>query len=157
MNPTERGQKVAAMRPSLASTRRRAQPLPESAPKPAHEDPAAPGRVAAILASPSYRPADRDPDFLEWDSVRGMRLANRVVVSPMCQYSAVEGTPDDWHLVHYGARALGGAGLLYTEMICVAPEARITPGCAGLYAPEHAQWWTRIVDFAREHRLAFAE
>jgi hypothetical protein len=63
------------MRPTLASTRPRAQPLPESAAKPAHEDPAAPERVAAILASPSYRPADRDPDFLEWDSVRGMRLA----------------------------------------------------------------------------------
>jgi len=86
--------------------------------------------------------------------LRGLRLANRVVVSPMCQYAAVEGTPNDWHLVHYGARALGGAGLLYTEMTCVAPEARITPGCAGLYAPEHAQWWTRIVDFAHRHSQA---
>ncbi len=84
-------------------------------------------------------------------TLRGMRLANRVVVSPMCQYSAAEGTPNDWHLVHYGARALGGAGLLYTEMVCVAAEARITPGCAGMYAPEHAQWWTRIVGFAHRH------
>jgi uncharacterized protein (TIGR00730 family) len=75
MSPTERGPKAAPLRPTLASTQPRSQPLPESAPKPAHEDPAAPERVAAILASPSYRPADRDPDFLEWDSVRGMRLA----------------------------------------------------------------------------------
>ena len=87
-------------------------------------------------------------------SLRGMRLANRVVVSPMCQYSAVDGTPNDWHLVHYGARALGGAGLVYTEMTCVAAEARITPGCAGLYTAEHAQWWTRIVDFAHRHSQA---
>jgi len=87
-------------------------------------------------------------------TLRGMRLANRVVVSPMCQYSAVEGAPNDWHLVHYGARALGGAGLVYTEMTCVSPEARITPGCAGLYAPEHAQWWTRIVAFAHRHSQA---
>lgn len=87
-------------------------------------------------------------------TLRGMRLANRVVVSPMCQYSAVEGTPNDWHLVHYGARALGGAGLLYTEMTCVAADARITPGCAGLYAPEHVQRWTRIVDFAHRHSQA---
>ena len=87
-------------------------------------------------------------------TLRGMRLANRVVVSPMCQYSAVEGTPNDWHLVHYGARALGGAGLIYTEMTCVSAEARITPGCAGLYAPEHRQWWTRIVDFAHRHSQA---
>ncbi len=87
-------------------------------------------------------------------TLRGMGLANRVVVSPMCQYSAVEGTPNDWHLVHYGARALGGAGLLYTEMTCVSADARITPGCAGLYAPEHVQWWTRIVAFAHRHSQA---
>ena len=87
-------------------------------------------------------------------TLRGMRLANRVVVSPMCQYSAVDGTPNDWHLVHYGARALGGAGLVHTEMTCVSPQARITPGCAGLYAAEHARWWTRIVDFAHRHSQA---
>ena len=87
-------------------------------------------------------------------TLRGMHLANRVVVSPMCQYSAVEGTPNDWHLVHYGARALGGAGLMYTEMTCVSAEARITPGCAGLYAPEHRQWWTRIVAFAHRYSQA---
>ena len=75
MNPTEREPNLASMRPTLASTRPRAQPLPGSSPKTAHDDPAAPERVAAILASPSYRPADRDPDFLEWDAVRGTRLA----------------------------------------------------------------------------------
>jgi hypothetical protein len=68
MKPTDRG-------PTLASTQPRTQPLPQSAPKPAHEDPSAPARVAAILASPSYRPADRDTDFLEWDAIRGVRLA----------------------------------------------------------------------------------
>ena len=87
-------------------------------------------------------------------TLRGMQLVNRVVVSPMCQYCATDGALNDWHLVHYGARALGGAGLLYTEMTCVSAEARITPGCAGLYAPEHRQWWTRVVDFAHRHSQA---
>ena len=87
-------------------------------------------------------------------TLRGLRLSNRVVLSPMCQYAAEEGTPNDWHLVHYGARALGGAGLIYTEMTCVSAEARITPGCAGLYTAEHAQWWTRIVDFAHRNSQA---
>ncbi len=79
--------------------------------------------------------------------LRGMELANRVVVSPMAQYKAVDGCPTDWHLVHYGERAKGGAGLVYTEMTCVSPEGRITPGCPGLYAPEHEAKWRRIVDF----------
>jgi anthraniloyl-CoA monooxygenase len=79
--------------------------------------------------------------------LRGMKLANRVVVSPMAMYSAEAGCPNDFHLVHYGARAQGGAGLIYTEMTCVSPEGRITPGCTGLYAPEHVEAWRRIVDF----------
>jgi anthraniloyl-CoA monooxygenase len=79
--------------------------------------------------------------------LREMALVNRVVVSPMAMYSAEDGTPNDFHLVHYGARAQGGAGLLYTEMTCVSPEGRITPGCAGLYAPEHVDAWRRIVAF----------
>lgn len=79
--------------------------------------------------------------------LREMELANRVVVSPMATYSAVDGCPQDFHLVHYGTRAQGGAGLLYTEMTCVSAEGRITPGCAGMYAPEHAERWKRIVDF----------
>jgi anthraniloyl-CoA monooxygenase len=79
--------------------------------------------------------------------LRDMELANRVVVSPMATYSAVDGCPQDFHLVHYGTRAQGGAGLLYTEMTCVSAEGRITPGCPGMYAPEHAERWKRIVDF----------
>ncbi len=79
--------------------------------------------------------------------LRDMELVNRVVVSPMAQYRAVDGCPTDWHLVHLGERAKGGAGLVYTEMTCVSPEGRITPGCPGLYAPEHEAAWRRIVDF----------
>jgi anthraniloyl-CoA monooxygenase len=79
--------------------------------------------------------------------LRDMRLKNRVVVSPMAQYKAVDGCPTDWHLVHYAERAKGGAGLVCIEMTCVSPEARITPGCTGLYAPEHETAWRRIVDF----------
>jgi len=79
--------------------------------------------------------------------LREMRLKNRVVVSPMAQYKAVDGCPTDWHLVHYGERAKGGAGLVYIEMTCVSAEGRITPGCTGLYAAEHETAWKRIVDF----------
>ncbi|MEV5679060.1 bifunctional salicylyl-CoA 5-hydroxylase/oxidoreductase [Streptomyces sp. NPDC052069] len=79
--------------------------------------------------------------------LRGLELRNRVVVSPMDMYSAVDGVPGDFHLVHLGARALGGAGLTMTEMVCVSPEGRITPGCAGLYTDEQATAWTRITDF----------
>ena len=76
-----------------------------------------------------------------------MTLRNRVVVAPMDMYSAVDGAPNDFHLVHLGARALGGAGLLITEMTCVAPEARISLGCTGLYAGDHVAAWRRVVDF----------
>jgi len=79
--------------------------------------------------------------------LRDMALANRIVVSPMAQYKAVEGCPTDWHFVHYAERAKGGAGLVYTEMTCVSPEGRITPGCPGLYTPEHEAAWRRLVDF----------
>jgi anthraniloyl-CoA monooxygenase len=83
--------------------------------------------------------------------LRGMPLANRVVVSPMCQYSAEDGLPNDWHLVHYGARAVGGAGLLFTEMTCVSAQGRITRGCAGLYCDAHEAAWKRIADFVHAH------
>ncbi len=79
--------------------------------------------------------------------LRGMTLHNRVVVSPMCQYSSVDGLPGDWHLVHYGSRAIGGAGLMFTEMTDVSAEARISPGCAGMYNDAHEAAWKRIVDF----------
>tara|TARA_Y100001934_G_C12343791_1_gene771683 strand:+ start:17 stop:2257 length:2241 start_codon:yes stop_codon:yes gene_type:complete len=79
--------------------------------------------------------------------IREMELKNRVVVSPMAQYKAIDGCPNEWHLVHYGERAKGGAGLVYTEMTCVSPEARITPGCPGLYSDKQEKFWKKIVDF----------
>ncbi len=88
----------------------------------------------------------RRPMFAPF-ALRGMTLKNRVVVSPMAQYKAVDGCPTDWHFAHYAERAKGGAGLVYTEMTCVSPEGRITPGCPGLYAPEHEVAWKRLVDF----------
>ena len=88
----------------------------------------------------------RAPMFAPY-ALGDMTLANRVVVSPMAQYKAVEGCPTDWHLVHYGERAKGGAGLVYTEMTAPSADGRITPGCPGLYAPEHEVSWRRIVDF----------
>jgi anthraniloyl-CoA monooxygenase len=86
--------------------------------------------------------------------VRSLELANRIVVSPMCQYSAVDGCPTDWHLVHLGSRAVGGAGLVIAEMTDVAPEGRITHGCAGMYLPEHRAAWRRIVDFVHAYTPA---
>ncbi|POX44228.1 bifunctional salicylyl-CoA 5-hydroxylase/oxidoreductase [Streptomyces sp. Ru71] len=82
--------------------------------------------------------------------LRGLTLRNRVVVSPMDMYSAVDGVPGDFHLVHLGARALGGAALVMTEMVCVSAEGRITPGCAGLYTGRQAEAWKRIVSFVHD-------
>jgi len=82
--------------------------------------------------------------------LRQLTLRNRVVVPPMDTYSAVDGTPNDFHLVHLGARALGGAGLVMTEMTCVSAEGRITPGCTGMYADAHRDAWARIVAFVHE-------
>ncbi len=79
--------------------------------------------------------------------VRGLTLKNRIVVSPMAQYSAVDGVAGDYHLVHLGARALGGAALVFAEMTCVSADARITPGCPGMYTPAHTAAWKRVVDF----------
>jgi anthraniloyl-CoA monooxygenase len=79
--------------------------------------------------------------------LRNMTLANRVVVSPMCQYSATDGLPGDWHMVHYGSRAIGGAGLMFTEMTDVSELARISPGCTGMYNDAQEAAWKRIVDF----------
>ncbi|WP_448502831.1 bifunctional salicylyl-CoA 5-hydroxylase/oxidoreductase [Sphingomonas sp.] len=86
------------------------------------------------------------PMFAPW-RLRDMPLANRIVMSPMATYKAWDGTPGEFHMVHYGARAQGGAGLIYTEMTCVSAEGRITPGCPGMYDPAHAAAWKRIVDF----------
>jgi anthraniloyl-CoA monooxygenase len=79
--------------------------------------------------------------------IRDLVLPNRIVVSSMCQYRADDGLPNDWHLVHLGSRAIGGAGLVMTEMTDVSREARISPGCAGMYLPSHVTGWQRIVEF----------
>jgi anthraniloyl-CoA monooxygenase len=86
--------------------------------------------------------------------LREMELKNRIVVSPMAQYKAVDGCPTDWHFIHYSERAKGGAGLVYTEMTCVSPTGRITPGCPGLYAPEHERAWKRLTDFVHAETSA---
>jgi len=87
--------------------------------------------------------------------LRDLVIPNRVVVSPMCQYVAADGNVADWHLVHLGSRAIGGAGLVMAEMTDVCADGRISPWCAGLYAPEHAAAWKRVVDFV--HRESFAK
>lgn len=94
------------------------------------------------------------PPMFQPLQLRGMTVANRVVVSPMCQYSAKDGLPNDWHLVHLGSRAIGGAGLVFTEMTDVSAEARISPGCTGLYNDEQEQAWKRIVDFVHANSAA---
>ena len=86
--------------------------------------------------------------------LRDLRLSNRVVVSPMCQYTAEDGMPNDWHLVHLGSRAIGGAGLVFAEMTDVSREGRISPGCAGLYQDEHTAAWKRIVNFVHTNTTA---
>lgn len=87
------------------------------------------------------------PPMLTPFRIGNLALQNRIVVSPMCMYSAKEGVPNDFHLVHYGSRAQGGAGLIFTEMTDISAEARISPGCAGLYTDEQEAQWKRIVDF----------
>jgi anthraniloyl-CoA monooxygenase len=86
--------------------------------------------------------------------MREMEVDNRVTVSPMAMYSAVDGVPNDFHFVHYGERALGGAGLLFTEMTCVSPAGRISPGCTGMWNDDHVAAWTRIVDFVHANSKA---
>ncbi|MBV8202518.1 MAG: bifunctional salicylyl-CoA 5-hydroxylase/oxidoreductase, partial [Acidobacteria bacterium] len=102
--------------------------------------------VPAVQAAPGAGAAAPPPMFTQF-RLRGLTLANRVVVSPMDMYSARDGTPNDFHLVHLGARALGGAGLVVTEMTCVSPSGRISPGCTGMYAEAHVAAWRRIVEF----------
>lgn len=91
----------------------------------------------------------RPPMFTPF-KLREMELKNRIVVSPMAQYKATDGIPNDWHFSHYSERAKGGAGLIYTEMTCVSPEGRITPGCPGIYNKAQEAGWKRIVDFVHQ-------
>jgi anthraniloyl-CoA monooxygenase len=98
-------------------------------------------------------PAGAPPMFATF-RLREIELKNRVIMSPMAQYSAVDGLPNDWHFVHYASRAIGGAGLIFTEMTCPSAEGRITPGCTGLWSVEQADGWRRIVDFVHGHTQA---
>ncbi len=95
----------------------------------------------------SADPSDVRPPMFQPFRLRGLELKNRIVVSPMDMYVAVDGLANDFHLTHLGGKALGGAGLVMTEMVCVSAPGRISPGCTGLYAPEHQAAYTRIVDF----------
>jgi anthraniloyl-CoA monooxygenase len=94
------------------------------------------------------------PPMFQPFRLRGMTLSNRVVVSPMCQYSATDGVPNDWHMVHLGSRAIGGAGLIFTEMTDVSAEARITYGCTGMYTDAQETAWRRVVDFVHGNSAA---
>ena len=93
----------------------------------------------------------RDVPLFQPLKLRDLQLPNRVVVSPMCMYSAIDGVPQDFHLVHYGARAMGGAGLIFSEMTCPSAGARITPGCTGLWNDAQQAAWARIVEFVHGH------
>lgn len=99
-------------------------------------------------------PAKPIPPMFTPFKLREMTLVNRVVVSPMCTYSANDGLPNDFHFSHYTARALGGAALVVTEMTCVAPQARITPGCTGIWNDEQELAWKRINDFVHANSHA---
>lgn len=97
------------------------------------------------------KPGQTLPPMFTPLTLRSLKLKNRIVVSPMAQYSAKDGLPDDFHLVHLGSRAQGGAALVMTEMTAIAPDARITPGCAGLWNDAQEAAWQRIVSFVHQH------
>lgn len=114
-----------------------------------------PDFTAAIVAGSDA--AGRTPDepaMFRPHRVGQLELKNRLVLSPMDMYSSVDGVPGDFHLVHLGAKAMGGAGLIMTEMVCVSAEGRITPGCAGLYNDEQKKAWARVVDYVHEQSTA---
>ena len=110
--------------------------------------------VETWFARRSGMPEQPVPPMFTPFRLREVTLPNRVVVSPMAMYSCENGTPDDFYLVHLGSRAHGGAGLVFTEMTCVAADARITPGCAGMYKPEHKESWRRIVNYVHSRTPA---
>jgi anthraniloyl-CoA monooxygenase len=111
------------------------------------------GSFERWLAQRSGVDAQVPPMFTPF-RLRGLTLKNRVVVSPMAQYRCTDGLPGDYHLAHLGARALGGAGLVFAEMTCVSPDARITPGCPGLWSDAQGEAWRRIVDFVHTQSSA---
>jgi anthraniloyl-CoA monooxygenase len=116
---------------------------------------AAPASAGPAPNAPaSAGPAPAAPPAFQPFRLRGLTLASRIVVSPMCQYSCEDGLPNDWQLVHLGSRAVGGAGLVITEATAVSREGRISPGCAGIYEPAHVPAWRRVVDFVHAHSRA---
>ena len=117
-------------------------------------DPDLIGRVDRAVAREEGSGDGPPPPAFAPFALRGLRLPNRVVVSPMCQYSAKDGVPGDWHLVHLGSRAVGGAGLVFTEMTDVSAEGRITYGCTGIWNETQMQAWRRIVDFVHGNSAA---
>jgi anthraniloyl-CoA monooxygenase len=117
-------------------------------------DPAFVADLDRWFASTQGEDADVRPPMFQPFRLGSLELANRVVVSPMDMYSAHDGVPTDFHLVHLGSKALGGAGLVMTEMVCVSDTGRITPGCSGLYTSQQETAWRRIVDFVRENTSA---
>jgi anthraniloyl-CoA monooxygenase len=116
-------------------------------------DPELVAKVDRVVAEENGAAGTELPAFLPF-ACRGLTLPNRVVVSPMCMYSATDGVVDDWHFVHLGSRAVGGAGLVFTEMTNVTADGRITPGCAGMYTDEQEAAWQRVVDFVHGHSAA---
>lgn len=92
-----------------------------------------------------------EPSLFSPIQLRGQSIRNRIAISPMCMYSAVDGVPNDWHTAHLGSRAIGGAGLVIAEATGVEPEGRITPGCTGLWNEEQADAFGRIVDLGHRH------
>jgi len=118
-------------------------------------DPALIGRLdewyRREAAAPKTLDGKAPPPIFTPFRLRGLELVNRIVVSPMCQYSAVDGAVGDWHLVHLGSRAIGGAGLIITEMTDVTAQGRITFGCTGMYEREHVGAWRRVVDFVHSN------
>lgn len=116
-------------------------------------DPELVGKVDRVVAEENAVDEVVPPAFLPFRS-RGLTLPNRVAVSPMCMYSANDGVVDDWHFVHLGSRAVGGPGLVITEMTNVTADGRITPGCAGMYSDEQETAWKRVVDFVHGHSAA---
>ena len=115
--------------------------------------PDTPGAARLPARSSPARPASCPPMF-QPGRIGRLELANRIIVSPMDMYCAEDGVPGDFHLVHLGSKALGGAGLVMTEMVCVSAPGRITPGCAGLYTPGQEAAWRRIADFVHSATTA---
>jgi anthraniloyl-CoA monooxygenase len=116
-------------------------------------DPALVSKVDQVVADENGADPGTPPAFLPF-AARGVTLPNRVVLSPMCMYSAVDGVVDDWHFVHLGSRAVGGPGLVFTEMTNVSSDGRITTGCAGMWNDEQEAAWRRVVDFVHQRSAA---